>query len=201
MKTIETNQVTDLSTDDLEKIIDDIETRKIKCSCHNTPLEEVQLFVRFSSIFFWIACALTRLLLTHETFQLAWPDNTTDPECPLNWPKKAKWTMTLLSSMGGLVTLMSGAMLAPALDAISESLGSSAERTNMMLSIFVLSFAFGPIILAPITEIVGRRPVWLFCSAWYIIWNTVCGFANSSGLMLAARLLAGLGGSVEFAVR
>jgi predicted MFS family arabinose efflux permease len=139
--------------------------------------------------------------LAYDDLQLTWPDNNTDPDCPLNWSKRAKWTITLLSSMGGLVTLMSGAMLAPALDAISESLGSSTDKTNMMLSIFVLSFAFGPMVLAPATEIFGRRPVWLVCSTWYVVWNTICGFADSSGLMLAARLLAGLGASAEFAVR
>lgn len=111
-----------------------------------------------------------------------------------------KWAVALLTSFGGLVTLMSGAMLAPALDSIGKDLNTSPDTTNMCLSIFVLAFAFGPMVLAPMTEIFGRRHVWIVCSAWYVIWNGVCGFATSQGLMLSARLLAGLGASAEFAV-
>ncbi|EEH37757.2 hypothetical protein PAAG_00678 [Paracoccidioides lutzii Pb01] len=127
-------------------------------------------------------------------------DGPDDPKNPLNWSMFWKWAVALLTSLGGLVTLMSGAMLAPALEAIGKDLNTSPDTTNMCLSIFVLAFAFGPMVLAPMTEIFGRRNVWIACSAWYVIWNGVCGFANSQGLMLAARLLSGLGASAEFAV-
>ncbi|KAG5290066.1 MFS multidrug transporter [Histoplasma ohiense] len=127
-------------------------------------------------------------------------DGPDDPQNPLNWSMFWKWAVALLTSFGGLVTLMSGAMLAPALDSIGKDLNTSPDTTNMCLSIFVLAFAFGPMVLAPMTEIFGRRHVWIVCSAWYVIWNGVCGFATSQGLMLSARLLAGLGASAEFAV-
>lgn len=91
-------------------------------------------------------------------------------------------------------------MLSPALQTIAEEFGISQAKANMTLSIAILAFAFGPIVLAPLGEVFGRRPVWLACSAWFTIWNMVCGFANSDGLLLAARLLAGLGSSAEFAV-
>lgn len=102
--------------------------------------------------------------------------------------------------MGGLVTLMSGSMLAPALDAISKDLHTNPETANLTLSIFVLAFAFGPMVLSPCTEIFGRRYVWIICSLWYILWNTVCGFAHSNALLIVGRILSGIGGSVEFAV-
>jgi len=102
--------------------------------------------------------------------------------------------------MGGLVTLMSGAMLAPALEAIASDLHTDQEHAQMFLSIFVLAFAFGPMVLAPLAEVFGRRPVWILSSCFYILWNTVAGFSQSSGLMIASRILAGIGASAEFAV-
>ncbi|PYI04401.1 MFS general substrate transporter [Aspergillus sclerotiicarbonarius CBS 121057] len=99
------------------------------------------------------------------------PDN---PECPFNWSLPARWGLTILTSMGGLVTLMSGSMLAPALPSIGKDLNISDSEANMAVSIFVLAFAFGPMVLAPLAEVFGRRNVWLVCSAWYVIWNTVC---------------------------
>ncbi|KAJ0413158.1 major facilitator superfamily domain-containing protein [Aspergillus carlsbadensis] len=124
-------------------------------------------------------------------------DGPDDPENPLNWSKPRKWGPTLITSAGGLVTLMSGAMLAPALQDISRDIHSGEEATNMILSIFVLAFGCGPMVLAPLSEVCGRRVVWIVCSAWYVLWNTVCGFSNSQGLMLAGRILSGLGASAD----
>lgn len=98
------------------------------------------------------------------------------------------------------MTLMSSTMIAPALPAISHDLHTNDATTQLTLSIFVLSFAFGPMILAPMTEVFGRKPVWLLSGCFYIIWNTVCGFSTSNGVMIASRFLAGLGGSSQYAV-
>jgi MFS family permease len=91
-------------------------------------------------------------------------------------------------------------MLAPALSSIGRDLSTDDTTTQMTLSIFILSFAFGPMVLAPLSEIFGRKPVWIASGAFYVLWNTVCGFANSNGLMIASRFFAGLGASAEFAV-
>jgi MFS family permease len=99
------------------------------------------------------------------------------------------------------VTLMSGTMMAPALEQISKDLHTTESTTQMTLSIYVLSFAFGPMILAPMTEVFGRKPVWLISGSFYILWNTVCGFSHSNGLMIASCFLSGLGAIAEYAVR
>lgn len=127
-------------------------------------------------------------------------DGEDDPTDPHNWPLYQKWVITLLMSNGGLVTLMSGTMMAPALASIGDDLRLSDEATQMTMSIFVLSFAFGPIILAPLSEVFGRRPVWLISGCNYILWNTLCGFAKSNAVMIVGRLMAGIGASAEFAV-
>lgn len=110
-----------------------------------------------------------------------------------------KWAITILVSFGGLVCLMSSTMLAPALEDIAHDLDISQAKANMTLSIFVLAFAFGPMVLAPLAEVFGRRNVWLLSSLWYAVWNMACGFSHSNGLLLASRMLAGLGSSCEFA--
>ena len=105
-----------------------------------------------------------------------------DPECPFNWSLSKRWAITLLCSMGGMVTLISTSMLAPALGNIGDDLNISESEANMVVSIFVLAFAFGPMVLAPLAEVFGRRWVWILSSTWCILWNTVCGFAHTRGL-------------------
>ncbi|KAH8179487.1 major facilitator superfamily protein [Sarocladium implicatum] len=134
-----------------------------------------------------------------ESLLVTWQGDG-DPGHPFNWSLLRKWTITLILAGGGLVTLMSGAMLAPALQVISEDLGTSSEMTQIFLSIYVLAFAFGPMVLSPFAEVFGRRPVWIAASCFYILWNTVAGFSKSSGLLIVSRVLSGLGASAEFAI-
>ncbi|KAI1384940.1 MFS general substrate transporter [Hypoxylon trugodes] len=134
-----------------------------------------------------------------DSYLVTW-DSPEDPANPFNWPQWMKWAVTLLTSLGGMVTLMSSTMMAPALPAISQDLHTDDARTQLTLSIFVLSFAFGPMALAPMTEVFGRKPVWLSSCCFYILWNTVSGFSQTNEVMIASRFFAGLGGSVQYAI-
>lgn len=55
---------------------------------------------------------------------------------------QTKWSITLLSSLGGPGTLMSGSMMAPDLSGHDWRMGDA--ETNLGLSIFALAFAVGP---------------------------------------------------------
>ncbi|KAI1379252.1 MFS general substrate transporter [Hypoxylon crocopeplum] len=133
------------------------------------------------------------------SLQVTWdgPDDSTNP---FNWPLWLKWAVTLLTSLGGMVTMMSSTMIAPALPQLSEDLSIDDATAQMTLSIFVLSYAVGPMVLAPMTEVFGRKPVWLLSGCFYILWNTVCGFAKNNQLLIASRFFAGLGGSVQYTI-
>jgi hypothetical protein len=135
---------------------------------------------------------------TH-TILVSW-DGPSDPKNPYNWSQSRKWATTILTSLGGLVTLMSGPMLAPALDVIGADLHISQAEASMALSIYILAFAFGPMVLAPCSEVWGRKMVWVVGGSWYVLWNTLCGLSRSRGLLITGRMMAGLGASAEFAV-
>jgi MFS family permease len=68
------------------------------------------------------------------------------------------------------------------------------------LSVFILGFAVGRLILAPLTELYGRRPVWLLAELGYSVWNIVAGFANNKSTLIAARFFSGVAGSIDFVV-
>lgn len=91
-------------------------------------------------------------MLTRSLEQVTW-DGEDDPANPKHWSLLQKLTVTILSSFGGLVCLMSSTMLAPALETIARDLDVSQAKANMTLSIFVLAFAFRPLVLAPLAEV------------------------------------------------
>lgn len=96
--------------------------------------------------------------------------------------------------------MMSGSMTAPALPELSRDLNMDESDAELSLSIFLLAFAIGPMVLAPFTEVFGRKPVWLLGFLFYSGLNVLCGFAQNRGTLVAARFLSGLGASVDFVV-
>lgn len=128
-------------------------------------------------------------------------DGPDDPENPKNWARGRKWAATLVVSSFTFISPVSSSMVAPALGAIAAdfNITSSAEE-ELVLSIFVLAYAIGPLFLGPMSELYGRVRVLQAANAFYFIWNLACGFAQNKGEMMAFRFLAGLGGSAPLAI-
>lgn len=56
---------------------------------------------------------------------------------------------------------------------------------------FVLGFAFGPLLLAPLSEMYGCIPVYNTCNVAFLIFTTLSAEAKSMGMLVAVRFLAG----------
>jgi len=87
-------------------------------------------------------------------------------------------------------------MVAPAISSIvSEFKITNEVEQQLVLSIFVLAYAIGPLILGPLSEIYGRVPVLQLSNLFLLVFNTACGASKNKGEMIAFRFLSGLGGS------
>lgn len=92
-------------------------------------------------------------------------------------------------------------MIIPALPQVAEDLKIRSEaQTQLMLSAYVVSYVFGPFLFAPLSELYGRLPILQLASLWFLLWNLLCGFAHSEGMLVTARLMAGMGASAALAV-
>ncbi|KAG8169306.1 hypothetical protein KVR01_000051 [Diaporthe batatas] len=125
------------------------------------------------------------------------PDDIQDP---LNWSMKRKWSITAAISGTGFLRIMVSTMMAPAIDTIAEELNMSTTESTMALSVYLLATAFGPMVIGPLSEVYGRSSIFHFTNIWFLVWNLICGFANSKGLLIAARLLAGFGASAVYSM-
>lgn len=92
-------------------------------------------------------------------------------------------------------------MVAPSLPAIASRFHIDNEvESQLVLSIFVLAYAIGPLIIGPLSEMYGRVKVLQLTNLIYLVFNIGCGFAQTKGQMLVFRLLSGLGGSAPLAI-
>lgn len=90
---------------------------------------------------------------------------------------------------------LASSMLAPGVPEMMVELGSDDDSAKtFVVSIFVLGFALGPLITAPMSELYGRTPVYHVCNSMFLIWTIACGVATNIGMMLAFRFLAGFFG-------
>ena len=87
-------------------------------------------------------------------------------------------------------------MFAPgAAQAMREFHSDNSNLETFIVSIFVLGFAFGPLLVAPLSEIYGRRPVYILSNLLFCIFTMACALSTSLGMLLAFRFLAGCAGS------
>jgi MFS family permease len=124
-----------------------------------------------------------------------------DPENPKNWTYKKKWAATLIVSSFTFISPVSSSMVAPALPAMARELNiTNSVEQSLILSVFVLAYAVGPLFLGPLSEINGRVIILQLANLFYLAFNIGCGFAKTKGQLIAFRFLAGLGGSAPLAV-
>ncbi|KAB8205893.1 hypothetical protein BDV34DRAFT_194920 [Aspergillus parasiticus] len=92
-------------------------------------------------------------------------------------------------------------IVAPALDIITEVLNITATVLKpMILSIFLLGYAIGPMFISPLSEIWGRTVVLQTFNFRFLVFNSACGAARTIEQLLAFRFFAGLFGGCTFGV-
>jgi DHA1 family bicyclomycin/chloramphenicol resistance-like MFS transporter len=106
-------------------------------------------------------------------------------------PHSVRFTLLLAS----LVTLASFAtdMGLPVLAETAASLGVTPATAALTMSVFMVGFAFGPFVVAPISDRLGRRPILLMGVATFAVFGALGAFAQSLGALLTWRLLMGAG--------
>ncbi|KAH7090532.1 putative MFS multidrug transporter [Paraphoma chrysanthemicola] len=131
---------------------------------------------------------------------VGWEDEN-DPENPLNWTKGKKWLLMTWIILMTTFSPMTSSFSAPGTGLTMAEFGVTSKSVGtIMNSIFVLGFALGPLILAPLSELYGR-PIVINCSCiFYNAFLLGCSFAPNMPSLIIMRLLAGLGGSAPMTI-
>jgi multidrug resistance protein len=129
-------------------------------------------------------------------------DGPNDPYNPKNWTSRKRWAATYVMSAFTFVGPLASSMVAPCLKPISTDfkMDPTSVETQVILSVFVLAFAGGPMVFGPLSELYGRVLVLQVTNAVFLAFNLACGFAKNKGELIAFRFLAGLGGSAPLAI-
>jgi len=115
-----------------------------------------------------------------------------DPENPHNWSNAYRWYITLMASMLVVCIAFGSSIVTGGLGLIEEKYNVSLEVAILTCSIMVCGFAVGPLLWSPLSEIIGRRPVYIISLALYTIFNIPCAISPNIGGLLVSRFLCGV---------
>lgn len=109
-----------------------------------------------------------------------------------NAPSRTEFII-MIALMISIVAMTTDVML-PALDQISADLGQTDDhKSHLVVSILFIGFAIGQLVAGPLSDSFGRRPVIHGGYVLFLIGTLVCLFAPTFDLLLAGRVLQGLG--------
>ncbi|PSR80518.1 major facilitator superfamily domain-containing protein [Coniella lustricola] len=134
--------------------------------------------------------------LESDKYAVTWDEPAEqDPENPMSWTVARKWSIIGILSFLSFLTPLASSMMAPAVPLIMEDFGvTSSSIGTFCVSVFVLGFAFGPMIIAPCSEVYGRSIVYHVCNVLFVIFTIACGLSKNMGMFIAFRFCAGFAG-------
>ncbi|THY36518.1 MFS general substrate transporter [Aureobasidium pullulans] len=119
-------------------------------------------------------------------------DGPEDPRNPMNWTGKAKIISCSTIIFLTLLTPLASSMFAPGVpDVLREFHETSVTLAAFVVSVYLLGFAVGPLLISPLSEIYGRRPVYVVCNVGFIVFTVACAVASSMSQLIVFRFLAG----------
>src|ERR1700759_1919517 len=107
---------------------------------------------------------------------------------------RSKLMLMLLVVMTGIAPI-SLYMLVPALPVLAKTFDSSISLAQMTVSMYMIGIACSQIVMGPLSDKFGRRPVLLGGVSLMVAASVACIFADSLPQLIAARFFQALGGA------
>ncbi|KAH8666809.1 major facilitator superfamily transporter [Xylariales sp. PMI_506] len=118
-----------------------------------------------------------------------------DPENPVDWPAAYKWSVIALLTFTAFTVTFTCIAVVPIANRIVTDLDDgrpNKSATVLLVTIWELGEAAGPLLIAPLSEIYGRYPVMNVCNVGFVAATLLALVSRSSAMFIAARALTGL---------
>ncbi|KAI9718792.1 MAG: hypothetical protein M1812_003966 [Candelaria pacifica] len=134
-----------------------------------------------------------------KSYEVHW-DGDNDPMNPRSTSKSKKWLYVIILSSSSILVTCTSSIYTSTYAQLTEEFHCSRIVATLGLSLFVVGLGLGPMLLAPLSEFYGRRPIYIVSFAMFLIWLIPCATANNIQTMLIGRFFNGLAGSAFLSV-
>ncbi|KAL9579160.1 MAG: hypothetical protein Q9212_005270 [Teloschistes hypoglaucus] len=131
----------------------------------------------------------------HDLDLLSW-NNPSNPQNPLNWNSLRKWTNVFLVSAQAMLSAICSTIPAAGSANIAREFHLTSTYTpTLPVGMYVLGLALGPLCLGPLSEIYGRRTIYLISFSLFTLFNIGCATSPNITALSILRLASGACGS------
>ena len=93
-------------------------------------------------------------------------------------------------------------MFAPGVPQVLVDFHGSEQSvlSTFVVSVYVLGYAIGPMVIAPLSELYGRYPLYQTTNILFVIFTIACAVASNLNMLIAFRFFEGCAGSAVLAL-
>ncbi|PYH40716.1 MFS transporter [Aspergillus saccharolyticus JOP 1030-1] len=128
-----------------------------------------------------------------NAFEVRWDEH--DTENPHRLTARRKWAIELLICSTTLCITVTSSLYVSTLHQTMTELHCSRIVATLGLSLFIGGLGWGPLVLSPVSEFYGRRPIYRISLPLFVLFLVPCAVARNIETLLVARLLTGLAGA------
>ena len=110
-------------------------------------------------------------------------------------PERSRWIALVVVCLGQLMSIVDASIVNVALPSIQRDLHFSQANLTWVLNGYLISYGSFLLFFGRLGDLIGRRRVFLVGVSVFTLASTACGFAQTQGVLVAARFLQGLGGA------
>ncbi|KPM36018.1 putative MFS-type transporter [Neonectria ditissima] len=118
-----------------------------------------------------------------------------DPQDPMAFSRSRKWTITLLQAIATLAATFVSSAYSGGVREVIRGFEISKEVATLGISLFVLGFAVGPLIWAPLSELYGRQRIFFVTYLALTAFNAEAAGAPTITALVTLRFFAGAFGA------
>jgi EmrB/QacA subfamily drug resistance transporter len=111
-------------------------------------------------------------------------------------PDARRWQALTVSLAGAFMVLLDVSIVNVALPSIEREFGVSAGTVQWVVSGYALAFGLALVPAGRLGDTIGRRRMFLIALSAFVLTSALTGAAQTTGWLLAARLLQGLAGGL-----
>ncbi|ODV91571.1 hypothetical protein CANCADRAFT_46606 [Tortispora caseinolytica NRRL Y-17796] len=127
-------------------------------------------------------------------------DGPDDPANPRNWSRAYKWYITISAGFMFLAVTFGSSVYVSGSVEIMYEMHVSRTVSLLGLTLYLFGLSAGPMLGAPVSEILGREIVYLSSMPCAILFNVGIAQANNIGTILVCRFFAGVFASPVMAI-
>ncbi|KAF4470373.1 multidrug resistance, partial [Fusarium albosuccineum] len=118
-----------------------------------------------------------------------------DPQDAMTFSVWRKWIITIVQAIATLAVTFASSAYSGGIREIMGAFNASQEVATLGVSLYVLGFAVGPLLWAPLSELYGRQTIFLVSYTALVAFNVGAACAQTLTALLVLRFFAGAFGS------